>query len=360
MAQLQEVQTGTIPGSDRGPTASAKTNKHSYNSLSFPLDVMADRHLHFVKFNIIEVGGTEFNPTASKAPPPRGLNQLTAMKDQLLAGKTSQQIGDFFGDLQNAGSLSAGGGLPSPGYLNAAKSPEPVPKPDSLKDAKADKDSSASKGRFDTKGDIILYIPHSVSESYQANWTGEDGGLGGQLFSGDQGIGDTLSSLAGDTGTLVAEGLSKATGGVMGNKAIEKATMKSLGKTVNPHFQTFFDGVQPRTFQFDFKLSPRNLKEAEIIHEIIRMFKTHAAPRSIEDSGAKSRYWEYPKIFQIDYWNSAQTHKIGNCALTAINVGYSGTGDNHTFSSNHPIQTDLGLTFKEMDLMTAGDFEKGY
>ena len=39
--------------------------------------------------------------------------------------------------------------------------------------------------------------------------------------------------------------------------------MKSLGRTVNPHFQTFFDGVEPRSFQFDFKLSPRNLKEAE-------------------------------------------------------------------------------------------------
>ncbi len=357
---MTEVSTGMVPGSDRGPTASAKTNKHSYTSLNFPLDViLSDRHMHFVKFNILDVGGTEFNPSSPKVPPKRGMDQITGMKDQFLAGKTSQQIGNFFGNLQDAGAAAAFPAGQSK-YTGAAKSPEPVPEPDSLKDAKTTKDSSVSKGRIDTKGDIILYIPHSISESYSANWSGMSGGFGGQLFSGDMGVGDVLSSLAADAGTLVAEGLSKVAGGVTGNEAIAKAQMKSLGKAVNPHFQTFFDGVEPRSFQFDFKLSPRNLREAETISAIIQMFKVHAAPRSIEDTDGKSRYWQYPKIFQIDYWNSKQTHKIGNCALKQINVNYSGGGDNHTFNSNHPIQTDLSLTFQEMDLMTAGDFEKGF
>ncbi len=356
MARMTEFSTGTIPGHDRGPIASAQKNKHSYTSLNFPLDVMADRHLHFVKFNIIEVGGAEFSPAASKIPPKRGVARASELKDQLLAGRSSSQVADFFGDAQAAGAAAA---FPN-GQSKYTSAPEPVPQPDALKDAKANKDSPASKGRSDTKGDIILYIPHSVSESYAANWSGMSGGLGGQLFSGEQGIGDALSSLAADFPDLAAEGLSKVVSGVTGNEAIAKAQMKSLGKTVNPHFQTFFDGVEPRSFQFDFKLSPRNLREAETIAAIIRMFKVHAAPRSIAESGAKSRYWEYPKVFQIDYWNSTQTHKIGNCALKQINVNYSGAGDNHTFSSNHPVQTDLSLTFQEMDLMTAGDFEKGF
>jgi hypothetical protein len=356
MASIREISTGTIPGVDRGPISSAKKNKHSYSSLNFPLDVMADRHLHFVKFNIINVGGTEFSPAATKVPPKRGLARASELKDQLLAGRSSSQIADFFGDTQAAGAAAA---FPA-GQSKFSSAPPPAPKPDALKDAKANKDSSVSKGRIDTMGDIILYIPHSVSESYSANWSGMAGGLGGQLFSGDQGIGDTLSSLAADFPDLVAEGLSKVVSGVSGNEAIAKAQMKSLGKAVNPHFQTFFDGVEPRSFQFDFKLSPRNLKEAETISAIIRMFKVHSAPRSIAESGAKSRYWEYPKVFQIEYWNAEQTHKIGNCALKQINVNYSGAGDNHTFSSNHPVQTDLSLTFQEMDLVTAGDFEKGF
>jgi hypothetical protein len=43
----------------------------------------------------------------------------------------------------------------------------------------------------------------------------------------------------------------------------------------------------------------------------------------------------------------------------SINVNYSGSGDNHTFPSHHPIQTDLSLVFKELYLQTADAYEQG-
>ena len=138
------------------------------------------------------------------------------------------------------------------------------------------------------------------------------------------------------------------------------------GVSVNPYFELFFEGVQPRTFTFDFKLSPRNQTEAEAIQNIIMRFKMYAAPpASVNDpeTGAPSaRYWGYTSLFQIQYWNSEKLHRIKPCALQNITVNYTGDGTNHTYYDGHPIQPDLTLTFVESELLTRKDFteKEGY
>jgi len=124
---------------------------------------------------------------------------------------------------------------------------------------------------------------------------------------------------------------------------------------VNPHVEFFFENVTPRTFSFDFKLSPRNPDESEVIQKIIRSFKFHSAPKP--QSSEAGRYWIYPQVFQIEYWNSDKTNKIGDCALTSVDVTYSGTGDNHTFYDGQPILVELKLNFMELDIITKDHIE---
>lgn len=217
--------------------------------------------------------------------------------------------------------------------------------------------------------DIVLYMPHSISESFQAQWGGENlGEIGaaaaevlGKSFSEDGadwgGVWDILGE---DIGSRIREGIGNAGAGVLGNKAIAKAAMADgaggAGHIKDPHFETFFNGVNPRIFSFDFSLAPRNLEEAEMIRKIIREFKFHSAPTR-EDSGGQ-RYWVYPRVFEIEYWNYQKTHKIGRCALQNITVNYSGTGSNHTFEDGTPLQTNLTLSFVELDLRTSDDFRE--
>ena len=116
-----------------------------------------------------------------------------------------------------------------------------------------------------------------------------------------------------------------------------------------------------RTFTFNFKFAPRTPEEAQMVSTIIRKFKMHSAPGD-EGAGGGYRYWTYPNLFTIDYWNSTNLHRIKPCALTNITVNYGASGTNHTIYDGYPVQTDMTLTFMENQLLTRGDFsqEAGY
>ena len=98
-------------------------------------------------------------------------------------------------------------------------------------------------------------------------------------------------------------------------------------------------------------------EKAREIVKIVRMFKYYSAPGTLP--GAEGlRYWTYPQLFEIEYWNSAVTHKIKPCGLTQVSVNYSGDGTNHTHYDGYPLQTDLTLTFSESELLTKDSFSE--
>lgn len=231
--------------------------------------------------------------------------------------------------------------------------------------------SSGKGGNSQTQADIVMYVPFNINETYQTNWSGGGLGLAGVL-------GEKLT-----TATALREGASKLFEGVkeelktnktrrgggaevvgnigntiLQNENIKKKLLQNENLVINPHFGIYFDSPSPRNFVFDFKLSPRNAAEALEIQKIIRTFKKYAAP--IYNDTGSLRYWDYPSMFQIEYWNSDLLHQFKRCALTNITVNYSGTGTNHTFYDGNPIQTDLTLTFMESELLTKQDIEKGY
>ena len=161
--------------------------------------------------------------------------------------------------------------------------------------------------------------------------------------------------------SYLSEAGGKVLGGLVGSDAINQLNLKS-GKgaglmgdatgaiAVNPHVAFFFENVNPRTFSYTFKMSPKSVDEARAINEIIKTFKYHSAPESLGDEAG--RYWKYPQVFQIEYWNSDITHKIGDCALTDISVNYTASGDNHTFYDGQPVITDMTLNFSELEIIT--------
>jgi hypothetical protein len=221
--------------------------------------------------------------------------------------------------------------------------------------------SNTTGARKRSVGDILLYIPHSIQEAYQTNWSDGELGLAGALLesgvragSNDSTFKKALEEAQANLPGAAAEIGGKLLGAALSNpENIKQAALKAAGIQIDPHFTLFFTGVTPRTFTFDFKLSPRNQIEAQTIANIIRMFKLYSAP---EANASTTRYWGYPNYFEIEYWNWAQTHRIKSCALTNITVNYTGHGDNHTFKDGYPIQTDLSLTFRESSLLTREDF----
>ena len=53
-------------------------------------------------------------------------------------------------------------------------------------------------------------------------------------------------------------------------------------------------------------------------------------------------------------------NKIARCALTSVAVAYGGDRFNTFQGTDAPVQTNLTLQFKEIELVTKTEMEKGY
>lgn len=398
--------SGRIPG----PLGDLVRSKHSRSSASFPSDIEGVGQRHFIRFNIMTKTGTSFGqmvksgnlPTVSAAGDRFGnmLDDALDVGSQFMPEELQKKADALINQASSAYDEGVAGIRTSVeqtiGQLSDQASKfrdsvaESVPtQEDALKGlgdfagsigGVAQEFSEALQGTVKSEGDIVLYMPFNINETYQADWRGGEMGLLGsvkglvsQVANKDYaGALETLNSQASLTN---AAGLgSEMIGGIAGNKLseiggslglqktggenLQAKLLKEQGLAINPHWELFFEGVQPRVFTFDFKMSPKNATEAQSIQEIVQMFKTYAAPPA-EVDGSR-RYWGYPSMFEIEYWNTEKLHKLKPCALQNITVNYSGDGTNHTFYDGRPMQTDITLTFMESELLTRQDMKEGY
>jgi len=229
-----------------------------------------------------------------------------------------------------------------------------------------------SKGKARGLGSIMIYSPHTRQENLKFNWKGESlgqvgaavkaaGGSGraiGDIMRGDS---ETVSALMRNSGVLAEGAFAKLAGSALGANAdaLVSLTYKSKGQAINPHLEMFFENVDFRTFTFDFKLAPRNASEAKVIREIVNLFKYAAAP-AYEGNSPGGVFFVYPNVFETTFFNEDQTHKIAQSALTSVSVNYTASGINSTFYDNYPLETQLNLTFTELEIMHKGKIDQGY
>ena len=90
--------------------------------------------------------------------------------------------------------------------------------------------------------------------------------------------------------------------------------------------------------------------EQSTISQIVTFFKDNAMP--VEMAGAIYRIYSLPHVFEIKFYNEGGSLPvIGKCALTNVSVKYGGDRWS-TFSDGRPVQTDLTLSFTEIELQT--------
>ena len=383
-----DVSNGVQNGFGNGPLQALDSDPFASTQAAFPLDVTGLGQRHFVRFNIVNTSGARLNVDAPEKSSEQADENIfvgglvgggilgglagaiaTNIVDQSI-GDTSigQSIDDFFdfGEGSFLGSITTN----LTELKNSIVEEIPIAE-DSLNGIgsflgsigkEAQKFSDTILRKTESVGDIILYMPPGASETYQISWEGANmGTMGGAVKEFAQGGVGKIKQMMAETKAMDAaksaaiEGLAGAAGAVLGNDSIGDFINKQAGQALNPNFELFFKGVQPRTFSFDFKLAPKNADEAREIAKIVRLFKYHSAPGTLP--GVQGlRYWTYPRMFEIEYWNSMATHKIKPCGLTQVSVNYSGDGTNHTHYDGYPIQTDLTLTFMESELLTRENF----
>jgi len=68
-----------------------------------------------------------------------------------------------------------------------------------------------------------------------------------------------------------------------------------------------------------------------------------------------------PSTFDIEYSNTVrdQLHKISTCVLESVNVKYGGERPQF-FKDGYPVETQLDLQFKELEIITKERVMAGY
>lgn len=217
----------------------------------------------------------------------------------------------------------------------------------------------------DMFGDVgaLMQIGSPMLEgAFKGIYEGKD--VGSSITGGLKGIGQGLPAAG---GAEVVGRLGESIGGM--NSKFKDALVRSQGFAINPQVELFFTGTDRREFQFDFRFNSRSAKETEQIQKIIKSFRMHSAPSMPADSvGTGARYFVPPSQFDIKFYfrNDGQAienpylAKIGTCVLERVDVNYVGSGKFMTFEDGQPVDIEVRLSFREVDIMTREAIEEGY
>ena len=239
--------------------------------------------------------------------------------------------------------------------------------------------------RGDQLETVILPMQPNFSESNAVGWGGDKLNpfqmvLGGLAKSGIEAIGSGL----GIDAQMIADAGESAGGAIEDVQkmlADEKAgpaliayfagqavganiQTRTTGTVLNPNLELLFDGPNLRTFQFNFRMTPRDHDESLMIKKIIRTFKKNMA---VKKSSSKL-FLETPNIFQLEYIynsdgsNGGQQHpylnKFKMMAMTSFNVNYTPDGTYMTYGRDGSLTAyDISMAFGELEPIYADDYD---
>ena len=171
-------------------------------------------------------------------------------------------------------------------------------------------------------------------------------------------------------GDALGEGVLKAfqgaVGALPGFTGIREASEISSGVIIADRMELAFKGVAKRKFQFDFKMIPKNQREADEIRKIIFAFRSNMLPEFVGGNRA-GRKMRVPNTFDIQYMYNGQENeymqKISTCVLENVSVAYGGDRF-RTFTPNDegapPVETQITLNFAELEVITKERVFEGY
>ena len=122
-------------------------------------------------------------------------------------------------------------------------------------------------------------------------------------------------------------------------------------KTANPKKQAFFNGIEPRTFSFNYTFAPQSEAEANTIQSIIKQFTVNSLPST---DGVNDILFNFPAEYLISFENVKGFPIISSCVCTGVATNYS-PSTMQLLKSGHTVQIGLSLSFTETDVRTSED-----
>tara|TARA_B100001758_G_scaffold41453_1_gene32615 strand:+ start:6561 stop:7982 length:1422 start_codon:yes stop_codon:yes gene_type:complete len=234
------------------------------------------------------------------------------------------------------------------------------------------------------KETVILPMQPNFSESNAVSWGGDNlnplqAVLGRAAMGGIEGIGnianpsvalekmgDALKDVGTDLQAMFNDPMAEA--GLIAYFAGQAVGANILGRTagvtLNPNLELLFKGPNLRTFNFNFRFTPRSPKEAKEVKEIIRVFKKNMAVQR----STSNLFLLTPRVFTLEYVYNAEGNDGGKIhpylnifkpmAMTNLNVNYTPDGTYMTYNDGGSLTAyDLQMSFGELEPIYADEFD---
>ena len=230
------------------------------------------------------------------------------------------------------------------------------------------------------RGVVSLPIQAGISEQNSVGWGNNEinplqlagagiagAAIGGiaDAITGEKNSGAAFFSRVGGTARAALAGVdenlikSYFAGQAVGANIIGRGT----GLAINNNVEVLFNGPNLRTFNYNYRFTPREPKEADKIKQIIRFFKKTMAPKR-----STSRiFLKSPDVFKLKYtFKNGDSHPFLNnikiCALNSFTVDYTPDGSYSTYDDDggrgdgSMTSYQVGISFMEMTPIYNDDF----
>lgn len=170
------------------------------------------------------------------------------------------------------------------------------------------------------------------------------------------GLGAAGDQLLRDSGVTKAAIISYFAGQAVGANIFTRGT----GQVINPNLELLFTGPNLRTFNYSYRLTPRDAAEASAIKSIIKFFKKNMAPQKT----TTGLFLQTPNVFKLKYiFANGDQHpflnNIKTCALTSFTVDYTPDGSYMTYDDGSMTSYQIGMQFNELDPIYSNDYDEG-
>ena len=125
------------------------------------------------------------------------------------------------------------------------------------------------------------------------------------------------------------------------------------GGVPNPNLALLYEGHGFRTFNFTWKLLPRNASESATLQSIVNTIKHSMHPTR------NGLFLDFPYLAEPYIKIGGQDLFImKRCAITSFNVNFAPSGTPAFFSqTSQPVEVDISMTLQETEIFTSADFK---
>jgi hypothetical protein len=210
--------------------------------------------------------------------------------------------------------------------------------------------------------EIALYVPDELTSTADVKYkTGEVGSFMRGMQSGE-GVGGFVEGLI----SGVTQGVQKFMNSMSGD-----AMFFMQGKAVNPQQEQMLEGVDFRSFTFNYTFWPKSEKEAQMVNQIIYWFRTAMLPDTYppiggggqsagEAAGGGEAFFNYPNIFDVEYFGPIKDKVDGFLPMvcTSVSVNHTNGKKFATYKDGQPISSSMSLSFLEIKILTQESYQE--